>query len=146
MLWLCVICVVGYVSGVSFIERLFNKPMILASLFAAMSSFFVRFRELCNGEQSNSSDWSTQSKMPSHTNDRPMQELGSDLQLNWFGSHLDRPFELRAARHLEIGLVDVDGVIGVWERWWINEFLCIFCLLWLKRKEKCVKGLALVNH
>lgn len=68
----------------------FNKPMSFASLFAAISSFFDRFRmseDSC--PQSRSSLPSKHSKIPLHTNDLSMQVSGSDLQLNWSSRHRD---------------------------------------------------------
>lgn len=68
----------------------FNKPISLANLFAAISSFFDRFRiseDSC--PQSRSSLPSKQSRTPLQTNDISIQESGSDLQLNWPGRHRD---------------------------------------------------------
>lgn len=86
--------VIMNVSGVKlFVKSVsFNKPISLASLFAAMSSFLVRLRMWLNGKQFSSSERSRQSETPSHTSDISMQELGSDLQLNWFGLHLEMLF------------------------------------------------------
>lgn len=74
-----------FVCAFVFFFLSFNKPISLASLFAAMSSFLVRFRKLVNSEQSSSSERSGQSNTPSQTRLISIQELGSDLQLNWFG-------------------------------------------------------------
>lgn len=102
-MFVCInICYVS-VSGIKFWnERVcfcfsFNKPISLANLFAAMSSFLVRFRKCVNCEQSTSSERSEQSLIPLHTSIKSMQELGSDLQMNWFGLHLEMLFGLNAA-------------------------------------------------
>lgn len=76
----------------------FNKPISFASLFAAISSFFDRFRKSEDwGPQSRSSDPSKQSVFPSQTSDISMQESGSDLQVNWSGLHRDILFGYCAA-------------------------------------------------
>lgn len=97
----------------------FNKPISLASLFAAMSSFLVRFRKLVNSEQSSSSERSGQSEMPSQTRLISIQELGSDLQLNWFGR------------------LQLEILFGWWAAvfflFWYFFYMCFFVNLWSSR-------------
>lgn len=75
------VCVWNFVV---FVFCSFNKPIILANLFAAISSFFDRFRM---SEQSRSSLPSKHSTIPLQTSDISMHDSESDLQLNWSGLH-----------------------------------------------------------